>query len=104
MLNDTVERPPLGWWIAILGGLGLNAWVGFSADAYAAWSSYVTSVMPQATIRNIFIGGVAVHVGEAFYAYRLATRSGFTSAGAWAVQTFLLGYPSLVRLRGRVKA
>ena len=102
MMDDTVERPPLGWWIAILGGLGINALVGFSDAAYAAWCTHVTTVLPQATIRNIFLVAVLVHAGEATYAWRLATQAGLQSASGWAMQTFLLGFPSLGRLRQRV--
>lgn len=101
MRHDTVERPPIGWWIAVLGGLGLNAWVGFSDAAYAAWSTHVTTVLAQTTIRNIFFAAVAVHAAEAAYAHRIAHRAGWRSANAWALQTFLLGFPSLTRLRAR---
>ncbi len=102
MLDDAVERPPLGWWIAILAGLGLNAWVGFSDSAYAIWCSYVTAVFPQALLRNIFLAAVVVHVGEALYAWRLATQAGLRTAAGWTLQTFVLGFPSLGRLRRRV--
>ena len=102
MVDDTVERPPLGWWIAIFGGLGLNALVGFSHGAYAVWCNHVTTVLAQATIRNVFLGAVVVHAGEATYAWRLASHAGLTSAPGWALQTFLLGFPSLGRLRQRV--
>ncbi len=103
MLDDSVQRPPLGWWIAILGGLALNAWIGFSDSAYAVWCSIVTTALPQTLIRNIFLGGVLVHIGEAAYAWRMATLANLRSAPGWALQTFLLGFPSLMRLRKRVR-
>ena len=102
MRDDTVERPPLGWWIAIFGGLGINALVGFNAGAYASWCNHITTLLPQTTIRNIFLGAVVVHLGEATYAWRLASQAGLKSAPGWALQTFLLGFPSLGRLRQRV--
>lgn len=104
MLEDRLEVPPLGWWIAIVGGLGLNAWVGFSDSAYAGWCAWVTTALPQSMIRNIFIGAVVVHMAEATYAWRLATSAGLSSAPAWAAQTLLIGFPSLGRLRQRVRA
>lgn len=97
--RDAFERPPLGSWIVIAGGLGLNALVGFSDSAYALWCRHVTSVLPQHVIRNIFLGAVVVHVGEAAYAWRLARGAGLESAAAWALQTLLIGFPSLGRLR-----
>lgn len=102
MLDDSVQRPPLGWWIAILGGLALNAWIGFSDNAYAAWCSTVTTALPQTLIRNIFVGAVLVHIGEAAYAWRLATQANLRSATGWTLQTFLLGFPSLMCLRQRL--
>jgi hypothetical protein len=102
MMNDKVERPPLGWWIGILGGLGFNALVGFNDGAYAMWCSYVTSFLSQGLIRFIFVAGVAAHVGEAIYAWRIARQAGLRTAGGWALQTFLIGFPSLGRLQQRV--
>lgn len=99
MLDDAVERPPLASWIAILGGLGLNALIGFDDAAYTAWCNSITTALPQELIRNIFLGAVVVHVGEAIYAWRMATAAGLRSAQGWALQTFLLGFPSLGRLR-----
>jgi len=95
MLDDDVQRPPLGWWIAIGGGLGLNALIGFHDGAYASWCGWVTAALPQELIRNIFIGAVVVHIAEATYAWRLARQAGLDSAAGWALQTFLLGFPSL---------
>lgn len=103
MLEDSVQRPPVGWWIAILGGLALNAYIGFSDSAYAMWCATVTTALPQTLIRNIFLGGVFAHIAEATYAWRLATQANLQSAPGWALQTFLLGFPSLVRLRKQVR-
>jgi len=104
MLRDQVERPAPIWWLAVLGGLGLNAWVGFSDAAYATWSTYATTALAQSTIRNLFLIAVAMHVGEAVYAHRLATRAGMSNATGWAAQTLLLGFASLARLRARIAA
>ena len=99
MRRDAFERPPLVWWIVIGIGLGMNALVGLSDSAYSLWCSYVTTALPQGLIRNIFLGAVVVHLCEAAYAWRLARRVGLKSAAAWTLQTFLIGFPSLSRLR-----
>jgi hypothetical protein len=99
-----IDRPPLGWWIAILAGLALNAAVAFDAGTYAWWCAHVTAALPQGVVQAIFIAAVLTHVGEATYALRLAQRSGLgSSAGGWFVQTLLLGFPSLRLLRQRAQ-
>lgn len=100
-----IERPHIGWWVAILGGLAINAAVGFDAGAYAWWCTHVTTALSQRLVRNIFIAAVLTHVIEAAYAARLAQRSGLGDrAGGWCVQTLLLGFPSLRLLRRRAQA
>ena len=97
-----VDRPPLGWWGTVLGGMVLLAVLAFDAGAYAAWCAHVTAVLPQRLLQGIFIAALATHLAEAAYAFRLASRSGLReNAGGWFVQTFLLGYPSLRLLRRR---
>ncbi len=98
-----IERPHIGWWVAILGGLAFNAVVGFDAGAYAWWCAHVTTALSQPLVRNIFIAAVAAHIAEATYAARLAQRAGDSVPG-WFVQTLLLGFPSLRLLRRRAQA
>jgi hypothetical protein len=99
-----VERPQIGWWIAILGGLAMNAYVAFDGGAYAWWCGHVTTVLPQGLLQTVFIAAVLTHVAEATYAARLAQRSGLgNSAAGWFVQTLLLGFPSLRLLRRRTQ-
>jgi len=100
-----IERPHISWWVAILGGLAINAAVGLDAGAYAWWCTHVTTALPQPLVRNIFIAAVLTHLVEAAYAARLAKRSGFGNcAGGWFAQTLLLGFPSLRLLRRRTQA
>ena len=102
---DTVDRPALGWWIAIVGGLGLLGVLGVSSGAYGLWARYVTAVFSQTQLLRIFILSYVIHVGEALWARRLAQRSGLrASANSWAFQTFLIGFPSLRLLRARATA
>lgn len=101
--DDILEHPPLGWWVAILAGLAINAAVAFDSSAYAWWCTHVTAVLSQGLVQAIFIAAVVTHVAEATYALRLAQHRGHgNSAGGWFVQTLLLGFPSLRLLRRRV--
>jgi hypothetical protein len=100
--RDIVERPALGWWIAVVGGLALTGLLGFHDGAYALFAEHVTAVLPQRLLAVVFVVSYAIHLGEALYARALARRAGLhASATAWAVQTFLLGFPSLRLLRAR---
>jgi hypothetical protein len=100
-----IDRPHLGWWVSVLSGMAVLAVLAFDAGAYAAWCANVTAVLPQRLLQGIFIAALATHIGEAAYAFRLASRSGLgENAGGWFLQTFLLGYPSLRLLRRRAAA
>ena len=98
-MQSSIAHPHPGWWIAIIGGMSLTAWIAFSATGYQLWSEAVTAYLPQGVFQWIFWLASAVHIIEAVYAYRLARRSGITSAGAWSLQTLILGYASLHLLR-----
>jgi Transmembrane protein 254 len=105
MPHASFERPHLGWWIAIGGGIGLLAVVALDRGAYALWSAYVTAAIPRAALQAVLAGTVAIHVAEAAHARRLALRLGLAeTAGAWFWQTLLLGFPSLRLLQRRAQA
>jgi hypothetical protein len=100
-----IERPRLGWWVTVLGGMVLLAVLAFDAGAYAVWCAHVTTALPQRLLQGIFIAALATHIAEAVYAFRLASRIGLReNAAGWFLQTFLLGYPSLRLLRRRAGA
>lgn len=90
-----VRRPHIGWWIAVLGGLGLLFVLAFSGDAYAWWRATLGPMFPRVVLQGIAAGAIALHVGEGFYAWHRARRAGLPTAGAWFRQTLTLGYPSL---------
>lgn len=98
-----VERPHLAWWISILAGLGLCGLIGFHRASFEWWSEHVTTALSQSLIQGLFIGGVLLHVGEASYAARLASRLGLDVPG-WTFQTLVLGFPSLRLLLARMEA
>jgi len=100
-----VDHPHVGWWVAVLGGMGMLAVLAFHAGAYAIWCEGVTPVFSQRFLRGIFVAALLTHLVEAVHAFRLARRAGMSeNAAGWFLQTFTLGYPSLRLLRRRVAA
>jgi hypothetical protein len=73
------------WYLTNTGGIVMNG--------------VVAAVSKRRTAKLVFWGAVALHVGEAVYAYRAAQRAGFSeSAPKWALQTLAVGFPSLLAL------
>jgi hypothetical protein len=70
--------------------------LAFSPAALAWWTAHLFWLPPAAVLVAVFTVAVALHVGEAVYAFRLA-RGGVApdSAVGWMLQTLTLGYPSL---------
>ena len=104
MTDDAVERPALGWWIAIGGGLGLLFALAYVPEAHALWRRHIGPMMPRKVLQGIAAAAIALHVGEASYAYVIARKHGMKTAGRWAWQTLLMGYPSLRLLKRRIRA
>src|SRR5262245_23085235 len=98
------ETPHPGWWIGVLGGLGLLALLAFDDGAYAVWHRTVTTIFPQSLLRVIFVAAVVTHIGEALYALRLLQRIGLRdNLLCWFAQTLALGFPSLRLLRRQAR-
>lgn len=77
------------WWLSNFGGM-----VVYGAVARRSRSR---------VMRLGFAAAVALHVGEAVYAYRRAHSVGFEdSAPLWALQTLGVGFPSLIALSAAV--
>jgi hypothetical protein len=95
--TDVVERPALGWWIAVGGGLGLLFFLAFTP------AGRLFPLLPRPLLRTIALIAIALHVGEAVYARKLAKEAGLDVNG-WTLQTLLLGYPSLRLLLKRVRS
>lgn len=98
-----VRRPHIGWWIAVLGGLGLLFVLTFSAGAYAWWTENLTPMFPPIVLYWISAIAIALHVGEGLYAWHRARQAGLPTAGGWFRQTLTLGYPSLRLLLAELK-
>ena len=99
-----MDRPHLGWWLAIVGGIGALAVVAVHPGAYAWWARNVTTLLSPALLQVVLVATVAIHLVEALYARRLALRIGLdAAAGGWFWQTLTLGFPSLRLLRRRAR-
>jgi hypothetical protein len=102
---DQVERPHWAWWVSIGFGMSLLAVLSLSDAAYALWAGQVTTLFSQPLLRLILLCAVAAHLGEGLYAWQIAGQLGLSaSRGGWAVQTVMLGFPSLRLLLLRRKA
>ncbi|HMI89431.1 MAG TPA: DUF4499 domain-containing protein [Polyangiaceae bacterium] len=107
--SQKVARPHLLWWVAIVGGLTVLGLQGFSAAFHAWWSAHVNALPAQSTMAWIFLACIPIHLGESLYCWRLSNRIGTPDASAaWALQTFVIGFPStwllMKRARPRVNA
>lgn len=102
--RERVRRPHWGWWVGVLGGIGLAGLLAVSPATYGWWVRHVTDAISRPVFAWIFTGAVALHVVEGLYAYRKAKAAGLdeTARGWWA-QTTLLGYPSTKLLLERIR-
>ena len=102
-MDDSVERPHVGWWVSILFGMGLVSALSCSERVYALWAQHLGDWLPRRAIQQIFVVAWALHVGEALYARKLAAELGYSDEAkrGWTIQTFLLGFPSLSKLLRR---
>jgi len=77
------------WWLTNFGGM-----VAFGLVAARSRSRF---------LQLGFAAAVALHVGEAAYAYNKAREAGFhASAPRWALQTLGVGFPSLIALNDAI--
>ena len=103
--EDRVDAPALHWWISIIGGLTLLGFQGLNAEFYNWWVANMHALPGQNVMAWIFVACLPIHIYEAVYVYRVAQHLGMPkSAMGWAVQTFVLGYPSTHLIRKRAKA
>ncbi|XP_062521924.1 uncharacterized protein LOC134196722 [Corticium candelabrum] len=108
MSKDYFEVPHIGWWLLIFGGLLLNWLVGYKSDVIPY--DYILVVGPglkylgdnhSQLLQRIFIVALIIHVFEGAYGYTLAKRKKLSSTSIlkWSLQSFVLGFPSLMVLR-----
>jgi hypothetical protein len=94
-----VVRPSLGWFLLLDGGLVALAALSASESLHAQVSeASPVPLPPQSRLRRIFAVAVATHVGEGLIGGRMAGRRGLPKGG-WRLQSFVVGFPSLLKLR-----
>jgi|SRR5271165_4660898 len=92
-----LETPATGWFILLDGSLTLLAVLALSRRAHAAAVRQVP-LPPRWALRRLLVLALALHVAEGAAAARLARRRGLDPA-PWALQTLVVGFPSLRKLR-----
>lgn len=99
-----MERPKAIWWLLIVPPMTRLAVLSVSAQSVVWWQTWSHLPLSQVVYQWIFALATVTHVGEATYAWRLASRGPQAPLRiALALQTFALGYPSLRLLRARVR-
>lgn len=107
------EAPALSWWVSVIAGMVLTGIVAFcDAEGAVLKSALIRPInalalaifRSQFNLKILFWTAVLTHVGEACWAVHLAMMAGcFNTWKLWAVQTFILGYPSVQLLYRRQK-
>ena len=104
-MDDQVDRPHPIWWVLVLGGLGLLFVIGHDAAFYPKYTALVHELPGQELMAWLFYACIPIHVFEAWYAWKWAGKLGLEKSRlGWAVQCFMLGYPSTHLLNKRKKA
>lgn len=93
------------WWILVPCGLLIWGLLSFHDGTWERWQSSVGTGLPRNLLAGAFIVVALIHVGEGLWAWSLARRGGRgDEAVRWGWQTALLGVPSLLALRARLRA
>ncbi|KAL9258057.1 hypothetical protein AKJ16_DCAP14533 [Drosera capensis] len=93
--RKSMDRPTIYEWLFCIIGMGSIIGVAFFPNFKPLWPFKVAACFlfrKILVIRVIAIAATAAHVGEAIYAWRLATRVDPANASGWFWQTLALGY------------
>jgi hypothetical protein len=97
--RSRVVRPSLFWFLLLDGGIDALTKLAVSKTAYAKVRDMSgDAIPPRETLQALLIGTAVVHATEAVVAGRMAKRRGL-APGGWRLQTFIVGFPSLLSLR-----
>jgi|SRR5580658_6521694 hypothetical protein len=95
----SVRRPSLFWFLLLDGGIVLLALLVLNDAAYERAQERLADRLPSRhTMVGLLVATAVIHVVEALAAGRVAKRKGL-NPGGWRVQTFVVGFPSLLALR-----
>jgi len=119
-MNQTIDRPPLWWWVfASVGMVTMTAitvasWTGSdrrfqrskigasTVDSSSFWSWFDGSICRHGLL-VLAVVAWGLHVVEAVVAWFWAKENGLDPYG-WALQTLVCGGPSLWRMSRKIKA
>ena len=94
-----VVRPSWLWFLLLDGGIVALTKLAVSKTAYDKVNEMTGDALPpRETLQALLIGTAVVHAAEALAAGRMAKRRGL-APGGWRLQTFIVGFPSLLSLR-----
>ena len=92
-------RPSWFWFLLLDGGIVVLTKLAVSRTAYDKVNEMTGDALPpRETLQALLIGTAVVHAAEALAAGRMAKRRGL-APGGWRLQTFIVGFPSLLSLR-----
>ena len=92
-------RPSLFWFLLLDGGIIMMALLVFNDQAYERAKERIEDRLPyRETLVGMLVGTAVIHLVEALAAGRIARKRGL-APGGWHVQTFVVGFPSLLTLR-----
>ncbi len=94
-----VTRPSLLWFLLLDGGIVVLAQLALSHTAYRKARKVSGGALPpREVLQSMLVGTAVIHAAEALVAGRMARRRGLPARG-WRLQTFIVGFPSLLALR-----
>jgi|SRR5271157_2895800 len=94
-----VVRPSWLWFLLLDGGIVVLTRLALSKTAYDKASEMSNDALPPREVLQVLLAGTAlIHTGEALAAGRMAKRRGLPARG-WRLQTFIVGFPSLLAMR-----
>ena len=92
-------RPHWFWFLLLDGGILALVLFTLSPDLHQKVKERSGDRLPpHGAIQALLAGTVVIHAGEALAAGRMAGRRGLRRRG-WMLQTFVVGFPSLGKLR-----
>ncbi len=94
-----VVRPSWLWFLLLDGGIVVLTKLAFDKSAYEKVGEKTGAALPpREVLQSMLVGTAVIHVTEALVAGRIARRRGLPVRG-WRLQTFVVGFPSLLALR-----
>jgi len=97
--RSSVVRPSWLWFLLLDGGIVVLTTLALSKTAHDKAGEMTGDVLPPREVLQVLLVGTAViHAGEALAAGRMARRRGLPARG-WRLQTFIVGFPSLLAMR-----